>query len=472
MQFGALAGLVSLLGVGCASLPRARAPSEGEGLRYEVAVPGDASVLVVEAAVPAGLPPYFGMARGAVPFVRELHVTTDGERWSRVAATDTFFFIPECAPRGCRLRYQFALETAARTLRDVDRARVLAPSVFEAPPSTWLLRPIGHASGPYTLHVMPTAGVRFVTGLFPLEEDTWTGDVGQLGLSPYTVLGRFGVELVRPDQHGAAIQVVVPRTLEASRAVLREWVERSARVVANYYERFPVRHALVILAPRPGAGVRHGRTLGNGGAATIVWVGEDTSAEDLERDWVLPHELVHMALPSVDESHRWFEEGVATYVEKVARVSAGEVAEEAFWGELLEGLPKGLPHQGDRGLDHTPTWGRRYWGGALFCFLADVEIRRRTEGRASLADALRGIVKSGGSVAVSWDFRRALAAGDAAVGVPVLRELHDRMGERPMPVDLGALWSRLGVSLADGRVVLDDGAPASAFRRSLIPRDE
>ena len=60
-----------------------------QGLRYEVAVPGDASVLVVEAAVPAGLPPYFGMARGAVPFVRELHVTTDGERWSAMPGDKT-----------------------------------------------------------------------------------------------------------------------------------------------------------------------------------------------------------------------------------------------------------------------------------------------------------------------------------------------------------------------------------------------
>ena len=58
-------------------------------------------------------------------------------------------------------------------------------------------------------------------------------------------------------------------------------------------------------------------------------------------------------------------------------------------------MPKGLPAAGDRGLDYTPTWGRTYWGGALFCLLADIDIRKRTSNRFGLQDALRAIVAAG-----------------------------------------------------------------------------
>ena len=46
---------------------------------------------------------------------------------------------------------------------------------------------------------------------------------------------------------------------------------------------------------------------------------------------------------------------------------------------MMRDMPKGLPQAGDQGLDNTATWGRKYWGGAMFCLLADIEIRKATE---------------------------------------------------------------------------------------------
>src|SRR5262245_62277172 len=110
------------------------------------------------------------------------------------------------------------------------------------------------------------------------------------------------------------------------------------------------------------------------------------------------------------------EEGLATYVEPLARAQAGLLAPEVVWGDLVRGLPKGLPQAGDRGLDHTPTWGRTYWGGALFYLLAELEIRRRTDNRAGLQDALRGVVAAGGNISRSWPVEKVLTKGDAATG--------------------------------------------------------
>ena len=43
---------------------------------------------------------------------------------------------------------------------------------------------------------------------------------------------------------------------------------------------------------------------------------------------MLTHEMVHLAFPSVDDKHHWIEEGIATYVEPIARIQAGNLKAE------------------------------------------------------------------------------------------------------------------------------------------------
>ncbi|MEX2206446.1 MAG: hypothetical protein WEF50_09495 [Myxococcota bacterium] len=185
----------------------------------------------------------------------------------------------------------------------------------------------------------------------------------------------------------------------------------------------------------------------------------------------MTHELIHLAFPSVPREHRWLEEGLATYVEPIARARARQLSAERVWEDLMRDLPQGLPQPGDRGLDFTHTWGRTYWGGALFCLLADVEIRERTHNQRGLEHALRAIVAAGGRADHEWDLSRALAVGDSATGVPVLMERYAQMRSTPFSVDLPALWRRLGVRQEGGRVLFDDGAPLAGVRRSITSGD-
>jgi predicted metalloprotease with PDZ domain len=188
---------------------------------------------------------------------------------------------------------------------------------------------------------------------------------------------------------------------------------------------------------------------------------------DLNRDWMLTHEMVHLALPNLDYRHRWLEEGIATYVEPIARARKGALAAEEVWRGFMEGMPQGLPGEGDRGLDRTHTWGRTYWGGALFCLLADVAIRERTQGERSLDDALKAVLAAGGSISTRWSLEQTLDAADRGVGAPVLRELYARLGSRPTSPDLDRLWKRLGLVVRAGRVDFDEDAPLAALRRAI-----
>jgi hypothetical protein len=139
----------------------------------------------------------------------------------------------------------------------------------------------------------------------------------------------------------------------------------------------------------------------------------------------------------------------------------------AVWTDFLAGFPKALPDLDAEGLDQSGGWGATYWGGALFCLTADVEIREKTDNRKSLDDALRAILAAGGDIRVDWELERVLDVGDAATGTTVLRDLYARTARSPWKPDLGALWKRLGIVGGGRELRFDDAAPLAALRRSM-----
>ncbi|MBI4907265.1 MAG: hypothetical protein HY820_26815 [Acidobacteria bacterium] len=188
----------------------------------------------------------------------------------------------------------------------------------------------------------------------------------------------------------------------------------------------------------------------------------------MEDDWILTHEMVHLAFPSLERRHHWLEEGLATYVEPLARVQAGQLPEKRFWREFMRDLPQGLPSRSDRGLDYTPTWARTYWGGALFCFLADVTIRERTRNQYGLQEAIQAIVRAGGNVSKEWPLQKALQIADENSGETVLTNLYGEWKSKSVTPDLERTWLRLGVRNRNQEILFDDTAPLAAIRDALV----
>ena len=260
-----------------------------------------------------------------------------------------------------------------------------------------------------------------------------------------------------------------PGAFSAGGEVIREWIERSARIVTGYYGRFPAERLTVRVIAEGGEGVHGGQSFANPNAFIRVRVGREASRAQLRSDWVLVHEMSHLALPDIGEAHSWLSEGLATYVEGVARVQAGNRTEQDFWAEEMRQMPShALPEPGDRGLDHTHSWGRTYWGGAMFCLLADVEIHRQSQNRMGLQDALRAIASESGGLAADWPIERVLRAGDRAVRAGTLEELYARMKDAPVTPDLMTLWRDLGVEPDGASVHLSDHAPLADVRHAIM----
>lgn len=291
----------------------------------------------------------------------------------------------------------------------------------------------------------------------------------------------FGIVLLLPhhsatDEMNTSYQVGKSRidveidqgTMAVSNQDLIEWVHWASDSVATYYHRYPVPNLSLRIIPTSGRGVRGGKTFGERDGGSIrIHVGNETIMAGLQADWMLTHEMVHLAFPSVADEHHWIEEGLATYVEPIARVRAGHLDVHQMWFEVMRDLHQGLPEPGDQGLDHTHTWARTYWGGALFCFLADVEIHKQTNNRKGLDDALRGILDAGGDIRHDWKLTDALRIGDQATGVTVLIPLYEKMKDQPYDVDLPAMWKDLGVERAGDTAHFVDSAPLAKIRDAM-----
>jgi len=256
--------------------------------------------------------------------------------------------------------------------------------------------------------------------------------------------------------------------LRGKKDMLLDWVVYSAETVTRYYGRFPVDKLHIKVQVAGGHAVRFGQAFGGDSPFVRVVVGEHVNAEALRRDWIMVHEMVHLAMADVPEANRWWLEGLSTYVESIARAQSQHLNEEFIWRNFIERMPQGLPKSGDRGLDRTPTWGRTYWGGAMFCMLADVEIRKLTDNRKSLQDALRGVLASGYSMQASATPMQIFEAADSAVGVDVLVPMYQRMKGDPYPVDLDKLWRELGISVDNDAIVYDDDAPLAYIRKAML----
>jgi hypothetical protein len=267
---------------------------------------------------------------------------------------------------------------------------------------------------------------------------------------------------------GAAIDVVLPTDLaDPAKAEFLGFVTRSADTVAQWYGTFPVQALRIDVSWEDGGKVGFATTWPGRPPHIDLALGRTADRASFDRDWVLVHEMTHLAFPPVDGRHHWIEEGLATYLEPWARVAAGRLAPETAWFEFARVLHQGLSKDG---LDHDGSWASTYWGGAVYAFAADLEIRRRTGNQKGLRDAVQAIAKGGGM----WgggvqDLAGVLAVGDAAVGVPVLTETWRAMGDGPVAMDLPETWAALGVVRKGDAVTFDETAPEAAIRKAIAP---
>jgi hypothetical protein len=450
-----------------AALLMAAATTSGApaGVRYSYDVTAEAAArdLRVDAQFAPGPAGCYAVDDGWGDLVTAPQIERGG-RWRPLRQRAGCLEVP-IARAQLHLRYRFQLAAAAA--RNERAEAWERQGVMFARPSLWLVRPAKGTAGTFRLNVRTPPGIRFATGLTPVADDTYEGRAELIDRAPYSL---FGAVTEWPlDIGGGRIRVALaPGPLAVTRSDLDDWVRRAAEAVAGYAGAFPLPNVLLVVVPSARGRVGYGTTWGFGGASIVISVGASATRSDLQQDWELTHEMVHLTLPNLPRGAHWMEEGLATYVEPIARGRAHQIEEAAVWRELVTHLPIGLPREGDRGLALTHTWARTYWGGALFWFLVDERLRERTEGKVGLPDLLSGLHGESADIRIDWEVVQLLDRAQRLTGTPVVREVYAELAEEPGRPDLESLWERLGVKRSGDAVTFDDEAPLARVRKDMI----
>jgi hypothetical protein len=446
---------------------------------YEVDAPVAGSrIVAVQATFDNARSERLAITRESAPFVRDVQRKTR-HGWATVERRGAGWYEPACL-RHCTVRYHIDLgEVAAACGDEVDCARRVGDATL-SPALAWLAHPSPKTDVPVTVEVRAPDGTQFASGMHAVDETgrRFAFRSYDLDEGSFTAFGPMRRYRVAVNGKGKDTSPRVDVTVVGSHAYtmtdenLREWVDDAAQVVTPLFGRFPVDRASLFVVPATGEDeVVFGKVLSLAGASVVLVVGDKMRAASRQKDWVLVHELFHLGFPTFRGEGRWLGEGLATYYEPILRARAGWTTEAEVYRQFARNMPRGIAARGvSGGLAQRDDLDSIYWGGALFCFAADVRIREETHGRHSLDDVIRAGLARGGDATKVWTVAEVVHLGDEITDTTVLSEMYARFATGGERIDLDALFASLGIDRDGGAAQLDELRPLAWVRRQIVGR--
>lgn len=471
-------GMPMLLGLATACARPPVVPSSGGHFAYDVEAPADGSrTVVVEGTFENARTERLAIASDVAPFVRDVQVRR-GDTYQTVYRRGSDWIVPACTS-SCTVRWRVDLgELAAGCGDELDCARRVGDATL-APAMSWLMYPNPKPDVPVRVRVHTPRAMRFVTGLKEDGADTQTysfrsHDLDEGAFTAFGPMRRYRVDVPgRNADKPSRIDVAIlgDHRYAMNDEAIRAWIEDGAGVVSQLFGKFPVDRATFFVVPARGEDeVVFGKVLSLSGASVVLVVGDRMQASNRHADWVLVHEMFHLGFPTFRGEGRWLGEGLATYYEPVLRARAGWTQGGDVFRQFARNMPRGTGgglHPA--GLAQRDDTDSIYWGGALFCLVADVRIREETRGKKSLDDVLRATLERGGDATHVWSLADVVKLGDHVTGTTVMSEMVDRYASHGDRIDLEALLFALGVEKDEGGMVaMDEGKPLSWIRREIV----
>lgn len=280
---------------------------------------------------------------------------------------------------------------------------------------------------------------------------------------------------------GARLRTAFVRgRFKSDEEALGRWLTDAAHNVALTYGRFPnpapqilvvpvAKHLLDNTEPVP-----FGHVIRDGGEAVQFYVNQRQPGADFIADWTATHEFAHLLIPYVSSDEKWISEGLASYYQNVLMARGGNYSAEKAWRKIIEGFRRGeqsVPHLSLESAMPIGSWDgimKTYWGGAAIFLMADVELRRRSNGEASLDTVLSELQQCCLPSARMWDGLSLFRKLDRLAPSPVFESLYERYRAQKEFPAYDALLRKLGVSLNLKRVSFNNDAPWASIRNNIM----
>lgn len=379
------------------------------------------------------------------------------------------------------LDYSIDLKGAAQASRN---NRTLAEQNFIASPSYWLWRPELYNGTQIEVEFRLPENVQVSVPWLPVAaaKNTYL-----LGRSPESsnapaVFGEFDYREIKIP--GTVLRVSLLNGSEPmNNDAIIDWIRATATDVSLAYGRFPNPSPQVVVIPvgkgrsNGRSAVPFGRVIRDGGETVELFVDQTQPLSALLSDWTATHEFSHMMVPYIHREQRWISEGFAQYYQNVLLTRSGAYDEGYAWQKLFEGYERGRLSRPELSPNGAAAGGVRnglmkiYWSGAALALMADVELRRRSNGRESLDSVLEQFQACCLPSKRAWTGGEFFARLDSFIDEPVFMPLYRRYADTAGFPDIRETFARLGLHISDGQVRLKRQAEYSDIRAAITATD-
>lgn len=466
----AIAGLLWATALASASF------AAGNHHTYTIQVDKDLTRLQVTAHFATPVTDIAARSSSAAQFLLGAHDCDSGERIATVGRR----MATHARGISC-LSYVVDLHTAALAER---RNRSLARNNIIVSPVVWMWRPPLGGKDDVRVQFQLPDGVQVSVPWRPIEATTHAyllTSSPQSG-SAIAIFGRFDSTVTTVA--GSDLRIALLRSAtDYDSAAMVDWIRDTANNITLVYGRFPNPAARIVIIPaatRPWRddlpGVVFGRIVRDGGETVELLIDPRQPMASFQSDWTATHELSHMMLPYLRSEQRWISEGFAQYYQNVLLTRAGHYDEQYAWQKLHDGLERGrssVPEMSPNeatAADERDSRMKVYWSGTALALMADVELRRRSNGKESLDTVLGQFQRCCLPSARTWTGTELFTKFDSFLDEPVFMNLYQQFADTPGFPDTNPLLEQLGIVLDDGKVRLSGGAQLAEIRAALTAR--
>jgi len=377
------------------------------------------------------------------------------------------------------LQYTVDLQQAVQA---EQRNESLHPDNVVISPTVWMWRPRLANDDEINVRFLLPEGMQVSVPWEPIanSEDSYRLVASPQSGVAITVFGRFHAQLMRVANANLRVDILQTTQSVDTEAIVN-WLQETVHNIVRAYDRFPNPSARIVVLPvRRGRGdspVGFGRVVRDGGETVELMIDPAQPLQSFYENWTATHEFSHLMLPYLQSEQRWVSEGFAQYYQNVLLARAGRYTQRYAWQKLFDGLERGResapelsPNEAAAG-DERSSRMKIYWSGAALALLADVELRRRSDGAQTLDDILGTFQECCLPSQRTWSGAELFSKFDSLLQQPLFMSLYGQYADTAGFPAVQPLLQELGVFHDGENVYLDDSADSAQLRIILTGRD-
>jgi len=299
-----------------------------------------------------------------------------------------------------------------------------------------------------------------------------------------TVFGRF--KKINVTIGGSTLRVAIlnPQQFKTIQTPI-SWIKTNALAVSTLFGKFPRQSTQILVMPigHQREAVPFAQVLRGGAPSIHLYIDPHRPLSEFISDWTLAHEMSHLFLPFVQRQDAWLSEGLASYYQNILRARTQLITNKQAWQKLHEGFQRGRNslkdsrlkafslRQASNNMRKLHAYMRVYWSGAAIILLADLELRKKSNGSMTLDLVLKRLQKCCMQIGYVWRGDILMNKMDELSHSKVFSSLYKKYALTNKFPNLRQAYKDLGLQIdAHKQIIFNHNAPYAKHRQHITNR--